>query len=106
MQFCNRTGLVNPAYWQCPGIGKVSSRRRQRKCELSEAESKTAFANTCIRLVILADASRFGIVSLARVAPLSAASALVTDRDPAAEYAALTRVPRNPVSDSHLEEHP
>lgn len=73
---------------------------------LAEAETNTAFADSCSRLVILADASKFGIVSLARVAPLSAASALVTDRDPAAEYAALTRVLRNPVSDSHLEERP
>ncbi|WP_104104776.1 DeoR/GlpR family DNA-binding transcription regulator [Arthrobacter sp. 08Y14] len=73
---------------------------------LAEAETNAAFAGNCGRLVLLADATKIGIVSLARVAPLDAAAALVTDRSPGAEYSALTRILTDPVSDPHLEERP
>lgn len=73
---------------------------------LAEAETNTAFAGTCGRLVLLADATKLGVVSLARVAPLDAAAVLITDRHPDEDYAALTRILCKPVSDPHLEERP
>ncbi|WP_026551226.1 DeoR/GlpR family DNA-binding transcription regulator [Arthrobacter sp. H20] len=71
---------------------------------LAEAETNKAFASTCGRLVILADATKIGIVSLARVARLDAAAALVTDRQPDAVYSDLTRILCDPVPDPHLED--
>ncbi|MCC9146802.1 MULTISPECIES: DeoR/GlpR family DNA-binding transcription regulator [unclassified Arthrobacter] len=73
---------------------------------LAEADTNTAFAQACDSLVILADATKIGVVSLAQVAPLDAAAALVTDRYPEGEYAALTRILCDPVSDFELEERP
>lgn len=62
---------------------------------LAEAETNRAFARTCAQLVVLADAGKLGVVSLASVAGLASAAALVTDRDPPEEYAALTRIIRS-----------
>lgn len=73
---------------------------------LAEAETNTAFAGNCGRLVLLADATKIGVVSLARVAPLDAAAALVTDQAPGAEYSGLTRILLEPVTDPHREERP
>lgn len=73
---------------------------------LAEADTNRAFAQACGRLVILADATKIGVVSLARVAALDSAAALVTDRQPDGEYAALTRIICDPVTDPHLEERP
>ncbi|PVE18647.1 DeoR/GlpR family DNA-binding transcription regulator [Arthrobacter sp. Bz4] len=69
---------------------------------LAEADTNKAFARTCGRLVVLADATKIGVVSLAEVAPLDTAAALVTDRQPDSEYGALTRILREPVPDPHL----
>ncbi|MHA7239401.1 DeoR/GlpR family DNA-binding transcription regulator [Arthrobacter sp. TMS1-12-1] len=73
---------------------------------LAEADTNRAFARTCGRLVVLADATKTGVVSLARVATLDAVAALITDRHPGAGYAALTRILCDPVPDPHPEEHP
>lgn len=73
---------------------------------LAEADTNRAFLRTCGTLVVLADASKIGVVSLARVAGLEAATALVTDQQPAAEYAALTRILCDPVPDPDLEDRP
>jgi DeoR/GlpR family transcriptional regulator of sugar metabolism len=73
---------------------------------LAEADTNQAFARTCGKLVVLADATKIGVVSLARVAPLDAAAALVTDQQPDARYAELTRILCDPVPDPHLEERP
>ncbi|MFJ6003326.1 DeoR/GlpR family DNA-binding transcription regulator [Arthrobacter sp. NPDC092385] len=73
---------------------------------LAEADTNRAFARTCGTLVILADATKIGVVSLARVADLDTTAALVTDRQPEGEYAALTRILCDPVPDPHLEERP
>lgn len=59
---------------------------------LAEAETNRAFARTCRKLVVLADATKLGVVSLARVEDLAAAAALVTDREPPDDYAHLTRI--------------
>ncbi len=73
---------------------------------LAEADTNRAFARTCGTLVVLADWTKIGVVSLARVSALDAAAALVTDRQPGDEYAALTRILCDPVPDPHLEERP
>lgn len=73
---------------------------------LAEADTNRAFAQACGRLVILADATKIGVVSLARVAALDSAAALITDRQPDGDYAALTRIICDPVPDPHLEERP
>ncbi|MHA7218427.1 DeoR/GlpR family DNA-binding transcription regulator [Arthrobacter sp. MDT1-48-3] len=73
---------------------------------LAEADTNRAFARTCGKLVILADSTKLGVVSLARVSALDAAAALVTDRQPDDDYAALTRILCHPVPDPHLEERP
>lgn len=73
---------------------------------LAEADTNQAFARTCGQLVVLADATKIGVVSLARVSALDAAAALVTDRQPDDRYAALTRILSDPVPDPHLEERP
>jgi DeoR/GlpR family transcriptional regulator of sugar metabolism len=73
---------------------------------LAEAETNQAFARTCGQLVVLADASKIGVVSLARVAPLDSAGTLVTDLRPGDEYAARTRILCDPVPDPLLEERP
>lgn len=73
---------------------------------LAEADTNKAFARTCGRLVVLADATKIGVVSLARIAALDTAAALVTDRRPDGEYAALTRILCDPVPDPLLEERP
>lgn len=73
---------------------------------LAEADTNRAFASTCGRLVILADATKIGVVSLARVVPLATAAALITDRQPGSDYAALTRILCEPVSHPDLEERP
>lgn len=67
---------------------------------------RQAFAHTCGRLVVLANATWIGVVSLARVAPLDAVTALVTDIQPGAGYAALTRILFDPVPDPHPEDFP
>lgn len=73
---------------------------------LAEADTNRAFAHSCGRLVVLADATKIGVVSLARVVALDAAAALVTDRRPEVEYAALTRILCDPVPDPHLSDDP
>lgn len=73
---------------------------------LAEADTNQAFASTCGQLVVLADASKIGVVSLASVSPLGATAALVTDEPPGDDYAALTRILCHPVPDHHLEERP
>jgi DeoR/GlpR family transcriptional regulator of sugar metabolism len=73
---------------------------------LAEAETNRAFVRSCGALVVLADATKLGVVSLARIAPLDAAATLVTDQEPDGEYAALTRILCTPVPDPHLEERP
>lgn len=69
---------------------------------LAEADTNQAFVRTCGRLVVLADSAKMGVVSLARVSALDVAAALVTDRPPGEEYAALTRILCDPVPDPHL----
>ena len=59
---------------------------------LAEADTNRAFARTSAQLVLLADSTKLGVVSLARVDGVSAAAAIVTDREPPGEYAALTRI--------------
>ncbi|RJT80971.1 DeoR/GlpR transcriptional regulator [Arthrobacter cheniae] len=73
---------------------------------LAEADTNQAFVRSCGQLVVLADSSKIGVVSLARVSTLDAAAALVTDRRPGSDYAALTRILCDPVPDPHLEERP
>ncbi|MGV0110124.1 DeoR/GlpR family DNA-binding transcription regulator [Arthrobacter sp. CP30] len=73
---------------------------------LAEADTNQAFARTCGELVVLADASKIGVVSLARVAPLNAAAVLVTDHPPGDDYTALTRILFDPVPDPDPEERP
>ncbi|MFC3298580.1 DeoR/GlpR transcriptional regulator [Arthrobacter agilis] len=71
---------------------------------LAEADTNRAFARTCGQLVVLADTFKIGVVSLARVTTLDAVAALVTDRPPGADYAALSRILCDPDPDPHLEE--
>ncbi|NJC21720.1 DeoR/GlpR family transcriptional regulator of sugar metabolism [Arthrobacter pigmenti] len=60
---------------------------------LAEADTNRAFAEQCGRLVILADSTKFGTVSLARVAGLAAVHCIVTDQPPSdSRYAAQTTV--------------
>ncbi len=73
---------------------------------LAEADTNRAFLRTCGTLVVLADASKIGVVSLARVSGLEAATALVTDQQPPAEYAALTRILCDSLPDPDLEDRP
>lgn len=49
---------------------------------LAEADTNRAFAEQCSRLVILADSTKFGTVSLARIAGLDAVHCIVTDQAP------------------------
>ena len=44
-----------------------------------EAETNRAAAEAAARLVVLADHSKYGLVSLARILPLSAVDTLITD---------------------------
>lgn len=47
---------------------------------LAEADTNRAFAQQCARLVVLADSSKVGMVSLAHIADLSEVNCVVTDR--------------------------
>lgn len=49
---------------------------------LAEAETNRAFAEQCGRLVILADATKIGTVSLAHIAALDSVGCLITDTEP------------------------
>lgn len=73
---------------------------------LAEADTNKAFARACGELVILADATKIGVVSLARVAALDSATALVTDQPPDGDYGTLTRILCEPIPDPPLEERP
>lgn len=60
---------------------------------LAEADTNRAFARQCARLVVLADFTKFGVVSLASIAPLSDVDCIVTDKDPGMpDFAQHTRV--------------
>ncbi len=60
---------------------------------LAEADTNRAFAQQCSRLVVLADSTKLGTVSLARIAGLDEISCLVTERSPEAHrYGQLTTV--------------
>lgn len=60
---------------------------------LAEADTNRAFAEQCSRLVVLADSTKFGTVSLARIAGIDQVSCIVTDRQPDdPRYAGTTRV--------------
>jgi DeoR/GlpR family transcriptional regulator of sugar metabolism len=50
---------------------------------LAEAETNRAFADGCGHLVVLADSTKFGVVSLARITGLDETSCLITDTLPA-----------------------
>lgn len=73
---------------------------------LAEADTNRAFARGCGKLVVLADAAKIGVVSLARVTGLDAVTALVTDRPPPDDYADLTRILCGPAPDPLLEDSP
>lgn len=49
---------------------------------LAEADTNRAFAEQCGRLVILADSTKFGTVSLARIAGIDQVHCIVTDSEP------------------------
>lgn len=49
---------------------------------LAEADTNRAFAEQCGRLVVLADSSKFGTVSLARISGIEQVHCIVTDRRP------------------------
>lgn len=72
---------------------------------LAEAETNRAFARTCGHLVVLADATKLGVMSLARITGLGDADALVTDQQPTHDYRELTRIVCVPATDPDLEEH-
>lgn len=59
---------------------------------LAEADTNRAFAQQCARLVVLADSTKFGVVSLARIAELSQLGTLITDRDAPEEYSRHTHL--------------
>jgi DeoR/GlpR family transcriptional regulator of sugar metabolism len=60
---------------------------------LAEAETNRAFADRCGHLVVLADSTKFGVVSLARITGLDDTSCLITDTLPAGPgYARQTLV--------------
>jgi DeoR/GlpR family transcriptional regulator of sugar metabolism len=46
---------------------------------LLEAETNRAAANAAARLVVLADSSKYGLLSLAQIAPLERADTLISD---------------------------
>ncbi|MHA7292294.1 DeoR/GlpR family DNA-binding transcription regulator [Arthrobacter sp. HLT1-21] len=50
---------------------------------LAEADTNRAFAQHCARLVVLADATKVGVISLARIADLAELNCIVTDGSPA-----------------------
>lgn len=50
---------------------------------LAEADTNRAFAEQCGRLVVLADSTKFGAVSLARIAGIDQVHCIVTDSQPA-----------------------
>ncbi|WP_035772212.1 DeoR/GlpR family DNA-binding transcription regulator [Arthrobacter sp. Br18] len=57
---------------------------------LAEASTNQSFAGQCGSLLILADTTKFGVISLARVVGLDAVAGVVTDSPPAdPRYAAL-----------------
>lgn len=49
---------------------------------LAEADTNRAFAEQCGRLVVLADSTKFGTVSLARIAGIDQVHCIVTDAQP------------------------
>lgn len=57
---------------------------------LAEADTNRAFAEQCGRLVVLADSTKFGTVSLARIAGVDQVSCIVTDSRPSDPRYTLT----------------
>lgn len=75
------------------GTHGVDARAGITTPNLAEADTNRAFAEQCSRLVLLADSTKFGTVSLARVVGLDAVHCIVTDRVPDdSRYESQTRV--------------
>lgn len=64
------------------GAHGVDSRAGITTPNLAEADTNRAFAEQCGRLVVLADSTKFGTVSLARIAGIDQVHCLVTDSSP------------------------
>jgi DeoR/GlpR family transcriptional regulator of sugar metabolism len=62
------------------GVHGISSRAGFTTPNLMEAETNSAFVEATEHLVVMADHTKWGITGLCSMAPLSAASVLVTDR--------------------------
>lgn len=75
---------------------------------LAEADTNRAFAEQCGRLVVLADSTKFGTVSLARIAGIDQVSCIVTDAQPTdPRYTGTTTVLTSPGSTpSHTQDSP
>ena len=68
---------------------------------LAEADTNRAFAEQCGRLVVLADSTKFGTVSLARITGIERVHCIVTDSQPDdPRYARTTSILTPPTSPS------
>lgn len=61
------------------GVHGIDARAGFTTPNLAEATTNRAFVDSAREVVVIADSSKWGIVGLADIAPLQAASALVTD---------------------------
>jgi DeoR/GlpR family transcriptional regulator of sugar metabolism len=61
------------------GVHGIDERSGYTTPNLAEAATNRAFVNSAREVVVVADSSKWGTVGLADIAPLSAASTLVTD---------------------------
>ncbi|MBG6182843.1 DeoR/GlpR family transcriptional regulator of sugar metabolism [Arthrobacter sp. CAN_A214] len=59
---------------------------------LAEASTNQSFAEQCGQLLILADSTKFDVVSLARITGLDAVAGIITDSSPDPLYAARTAI--------------
>ncbi|GAA4657004.1 DeoR/GlpR family DNA-binding transcription regulator [Arthrobacter cryoconiti] len=77
------------------GVHGLDTKRGLSSPNLLEAETNAAFIESTSRLVVLADSSKFGVRSLATIAPLSAVDTILSDGglEPAVRDAFAALVP-------------
>ena len=64
------------------GVHGVDAQAGLTTPNLAEADTNRAFAEQCGRLIVLADSTKFGTVSLARIAAIDQVHCIVTDSQP------------------------
>jgi DeoR/GlpR family transcriptional regulator of sugar metabolism len=63
------------------GVHGMAERAGFTTPNLAEATTNRAFVDSAREVIVVADSSKWGIVGLAEIAPLRAASVLVTDEN-------------------------